>query len=156
MVKSGAMNPVAAAVASLAILAAGSSAAAQGLPPLSPLNPVVEMRSGLATLPWLAPETVWHVLVTTDYGSLAEYTSTPSMDFVLDAEFLSTRALVARRIGSQGFVLAGTSWNVAGDGRLDDFMGAFHELFGVGVIGRDRRPENTFGYYMDFDGANFE
>ncbi len=78
------------------------------------------------------------------------------MDFVLDAEILSTRALVARRIGSSGFVLAGASWNLASDGRLDDFLNAYHDVFGVSVLGRRKRPENSFGYQIDFKGGDFE
>ncbi|MEX1257262.1 MAG: DUF3187 family protein [Gemmatimonadota bacterium] len=136
--------------------ASPAALAAQGLPPYASLNPVVEMRSGLSTLPRLEPGALWHAQVTTDYGSLIEYTAVTQEKFVLDAEIFSTRVSVARAVGGHGFVLAGITWSQAGDGQLDGLFDAYHDLIGVTVTGRDLRPENDFAYRFAVGQHEFE
>jgi hypothetical protein len=120
------------------------------------MNPVVEMRSGLGTFSWFEPDRPWHVQVTSEYGSLIEYAPGQPEEFVLDAELFSTRVVVARAITTRGFLLAGTSWTRAGDGHLDGLLDASHELLGVRVAGRDKRPENAFAYRMALGEQEFQ
>lgn len=125
------------------ILALAPPLAAQSLPPYAALNPVAQMRTGLATLPWFGLERRWHVSVTADYGSLIEYATDR---YVLDAEVLATRIQVARRVGQDAFLLAGTSFGGSYDGFLDGFLDWYHRVTGFRVAARELRPTNVFGY----------
>ncbi|MGQ0702849.1 MAG: DUF3187 family protein [Gemmatimonadales bacterium] len=122
--------------------------AAQSLPPYAALNPVAQMRTGLATLPWFHPRRRWHVSVTADYGSLIEYHQDR---YVLDAEILATRVQVARQVGRRGFLLAGTSFGGSYHGFLDGFLDWYHDFTGFEVAPRKLRPTNEFAYEIQVE-----
>jgi len=128
----------------------------QGLPPYSAINPLAEMRSGLATHPRLDSDRFWSVHLTTEYGSLIEYAGGRPERLVLDSEISVTRLWVARSIGERAHVSAGISWNHATSGYMDGFFDAVHDVIGVTVAGRDRRPENSFAYRISLGDRAFE
>jgi hypothetical protein len=121
---------------------------AQSLPTYAPLNPMAQMRSGLATMPWFGPERRWHWSITTDYGNVIEYYDQQSLRYILDAELLQQRFLVARTIGSRGFLFGETSVHGSYDGFLDGFLDWYHDLTGLQVAARSRRPSNEFAYEL--------
>jgi hypothetical protein len=135
------------------VLAAPLSA--QSLPPLAPLNPMAQMRSGLTTLPWFGAERTWHLSLTTDYGNAIEYTDGQSVDYVLDAELLATRVLVARNVGKQGFLMAEASLHGSYNGFLDGFLDWYHDLTGLHVAARSLRPTNEFAYELRIQDQDF-
>jgi hypothetical protein len=132
----------------LLALLAGAPLAAQSLPTLAPLNPMAQMRSGLTTLPWFGPERPWHLSFTADYGNAIEYTDRPEVHYVLDAELLATRLLVARNLGPRGFVLAEASLHGSYNGFLDGFLDWYHDFTGLHVAARSLRPTNAFAYQL--------
>lgn len=128
----------------------------QSLPPYAPLNPAVQMRSGLTTLPWLAEGSLWRVSLTTDYGNLIEYTESANLHYVLDAEVLAARLLVSRRVGSRGFALVEASFNGSYDGFLDGFLEWYHNFTGWHVAARALRPKNEYAYELGLGEQEFE
>lgn len=129
---------------------------AQGLPPYTSLNPMVQMRSGLATMPWIGPERSWHLFLTTDYGNAIEYTDRPTVSYVLDAELLATRVLAVRNLGTRGFVLAEASFHGSYDGFLDGFLDWYHDFTGLHVAARSLRPTNEFAYELELPDRSFQ
>ena len=122
--------------------------AAQSLPTYAPLNPMAQMRSGLTTLPWFGDGKRWHASATLDYGNAIEYTDGQNVDYILDAELLNARFLVARTIGRRGFVLGEASVHGSYDGFLDGFLDWYHDLTGLHVAARGLRPRNEFDYEL--------
>lgn len=137
-------------------LAVAAALPAQSLPSYTSVNPVIQMRSGLATLPYFGPDRRWHVSVLTDYGSLIEYTERQDRQYILDAEVLSTRLLVARSVGPNRFLLAETSFNGSYAGFLDGFLEWYHNFTGLRVAARDLRPKNAFLYRIQLPDRQFE
>ena len=129
---------------------------AQSLPPYAPLNPAAQMRSGLATLPYFTVDRRWHVSFAVDYGSLIEYHAGEGASYVLDAEVLGARLLVARSIGTTGFVLAETSFYGSYDGFLDGFLDWYHNFTGLHVAARELRPKDEFAYEIRLGGREFQ
>jgi hypothetical protein len=121
---------------------------AQSLPSYTSLNPMVQMRSGLTTLPWYGPEKKWHVSVSLDYGNAIEYRDGELTDYILDAELLNQRLLVARNVGKHLFLLGEASYHASYDGFLDGFLDWYHNLTGLHVAARSLRPKNEFDYEL--------
>jgi len=127
-----------------AIAATPAPVAGQSLPPYAPINPVLQMRTGLATIPYLGPG--WQVSFSSDYGNLIEYGAGQDVGYLLDAEVLAARIMVSRSLGPAAFLLAETSLNGSYDGFLDGFLEWYHKITGLNVAARDLRPRDEFGY----------
>ena len=95
------------------LLMAAYPLSAQGLPSYSSMNPMVQRRSGLATLPWIEPGKRWRVSWLTDYASIIEYADLPDVQYLQDAELMRLELTATRGIGSRGFLLA--SGSIQGD-----------------------------------------
>jgi hypothetical protein len=144
-------------VCALAAAIAAAPAAAQGLPPYASMNPMVFSRTGLATVPYVAPGRRWRVTALLDYASPIEYSSNTSTFYLMDAELLRLQLTATRQVGSKAFVLAQTSANGAYDGFLDGFLEWYHDLVGLHVAARAIRPKNEFAYELDLpDGRHFD
>lgn len=131
-------------------------AASQGLPPYASMNPMVFSRSGLATVPYVAPGRRWRVTALLDYASPIEYASTTSTFYLMDAELLRFELTATRQLGARTFLLAQASVNGAYNGFLDGFLEWYHDLVGLHVAAREIRPRNQFGYELDLpDGRHF-
>src|ERR1043165_8898952 len=151
-----ALPATAVTLACLAALAGPRALAAQALPPYASMNPMVFSRTGLATQPYVAPGRRWRVGVLLDYASPIEYTSTPQVFYVMDAELLRLQLTVTREVGKNAFLLAEGSFNAAYDGFLDGFLQWYHNLVGLQVAARKIRPRNSFDYELDLaDGRHF-
>src|ERR1051326_8522769 len=131
------------------------ASAAQALPPYGSMNPMVFSRTGLETQPCGAPGR-WRVGVLLDSASPIEYTVTPPLIYLMDAELLRLNLTVTREVRKNVFVLGEGSFNGAYDGFLDGFLQWYHNLVGLQVAARKIRPKNTFGYELDLpDGPPF-
>ena len=130
--------------------------ASQGLPPYASMNPMVFSRSGLATVPFVAPGRPWRVTALLDYASPIEYASNTSTFYIMDAELLRLEVTATRQLGAKAFVLGQASVNGAYNGFLDGFLEWYHDLVGLHVAARDIRPRNEFAYELDLpDGRHF-
>ena len=132
---------------------AASPLRAQGLPPYSSMNPMVQRRSGLTTIPWVAEGKRWRVTWLTDYASTIEYTDLTAIQYVQDAELLRVELTATRGIGGRGFVLVSGSLQGAYDGFLDGFLDWYHDFTGFEVAARKLRPENEFAYQVALAGV---
>lgn len=131
-----------------ALLTAAEPAAAQGLPPYLAVNPVLTSRSGLYFQPYVDRTGGWQVGLLLDYASAVELAENGRGRFVLDAELLRLDATVTRDFGP---AFAGVSATLKGayDGFLDGFLDWYHNLTGLRVANRERRPRNVFAYDLE-------
>jgi hypothetical protein len=116
------------------------------------MNPMVQRRSGLATLPWVEAGKRWRVSWLTDYASIIEFADLPAVQYLQDAELLRLELTATRGIGSRGFLLVSGSLQGAYDGFLDGFLDWYHDLTGFEVAPRKLRPRNAFAYEVAIAG----
>ena len=126
-------------------------AAAQGLPPYHPTNPLLTSRSGLYFQPYLDRGKAWEARVVMDYASLVEFAEVPGASMVLDAEILRTEATITRNLGA-GFVALSGSFGGAYDGFMDGALDWYHNLTGLRVKAREIRPKNRYDYLIALPG----
>jgi hypothetical protein len=137
----------------LLLLLVPDSMAAQGLPPLRPINPVATSRSGVSFEPFHDPRPGrWTADVGIEYASTIEYDVLPQAAFFLDSELLRVRATVSRDLSPKTFVLAEAELLGAYDGIFDGVLEWYHNLLGIEIPERERRPRNTFLYATDLNG----
>lgn len=126
-----------------------SLAAAQGLPPYAPINPVADSRTPLAFEPYRPPAPgPWGLGLALDYGSAAELFTAARAGYVLDAELLRLRLRVARDLSPSAFVMADVAAQGSYAGFLDGFLDWYHGLLGITIESREKRPRNSFGYRL--------
>jgi hypothetical protein len=126
---------------------------AQGLPPFRPINPVAASRSGVSFEPvrdhrpgrWVAD-------LGLEYASTIEYNVGPEASFLLDSELLRVRAALSRDLSPKTFVLAEADLLGAYDGVFDGLLEWYHNLLGIEIPERERRPRNDFLYAADLAG----
>lgn len=131
-----------------------NSLAAQSLPSYSSMNPMVQRRSGLMTIPWIPEGNRWRITWLTDYASTIEYTDLPAIQYVQDAELLRLEMTATRGLGHRGFFLVSAAFQGAYDGFLDGFLDWYHDFTGLHVDARKLRPKNDFAYEVNRAGEN--
>ncbi|CAN5860437.1 hypothetical protein BH24GEM1_BH24GEM1_01130 [soil metagenome] len=137
----------------LLLFVLAESTAAQGLPSLRPINPVATSRSGVAFEPFRAPRPGrWTADLGVDYASSIEDNELPQASFLLDSELLRVRAALSRDLSPVTFVLAEAELLGAYAGMLDGFLEWYHDLLGIDMPERERRPKNDFLYAWDLAG----
>jgi hypothetical protein len=140
-------------LALLLLLLLPGSVSAQGLPPLRPINPVAASRSGVSFEPFHDPRPGrWMTDVGLEYASTIEYNVLPEASFLLDSELLRVRAAVSRDLSPTTFVLAEAELLGAYDGIFDGLLEWYHDLLGIDIPERERRPSNDFLYAADLSG----
>jgi hypothetical protein len=126
---------------------------AQGLPPFRPINPVAAARSGISFEPFRTPcPGRWVADVGIEYASTIEYNVLPQSSFLLDSELLRLRAAVSRDLSPKAFLLAEAELLGAYAGIFDGPLEWYHDLLGVEIPERERRPRNAFLYAADLVG----
>lgn len=139
----------------LALLLLAPAALAQGLPAYRPINPVATSRSGLGFEPFRGPEPGrWQVDLGMDYASTIEFDESSDASFLLDSELFRTRARVYRDLSRRAFLLAEAELLGAYGGVLDGFLEWYHDLLGIEIPERERRPKNHFLYAGDLAGGS--
>jgi hypothetical protein len=137
----------------LLLLLLPESTVAQGLPAFRPINPVAASRSGVFFEPFRAPGPGrWVADVGLEYASTIEYNVLPEAAFLLDAELLRVRAAVSRDLSPRAFMLAEAELLGAYAGIFDGLLEWYHNLLGIEVPERERRPRNDFLYAADLVG----
>jgi Protein of unknown function (DUF3187) len=131
-------------------------ARAQGLPAYHPINPVADSRTVLGFEPYRPPRAgVWNLGLAFDYASAVEVADSRAADYTLDAELLRLRLRVARDLSPSLFIMADASAQGSYAGFLDGFLNWYHDLIGVTLEAREKRPENAFLYQLDLpDGVS--
>jgi hypothetical protein len=131
-------------------------ARAQGLPAYHPINPVADSRTVLGFEPYRAPSSsAWNLGLALDYASAIEVADSRRADYTLDAELLRLRVRVARDLGPALFVMADASAQGSYAGFLDSFLNWYHDLIGVTLEAREKRPDDAFLYRLDLpDGVS--
>ena len=128
-------------------LVATRSGQAQGLPELAPINPVAAARSGLYFQPYRSPAPRrWVTALSLDYASIIEYNPPPSGEYVLDAEVMRFSLDLARDLTPHTFIAVRASVEGAYAGFMDGFLNWYHDLLGIRIRERERRPSNQFLY----------
>lgn len=117
------------------------------------MNPMVQRRSGLATLPWVEAGKNWRIGWLTDYANTLEYVDLPAVTYVQDAELLRLELTATRGLGGRGFLLVSGNVQGAYDGFLDGFLNWYHDLLGLDLPARELRPKNEFGYSLELAGG---
>jgi Protein of unknown function (DUF3187) len=126
------------------------SAPAQGLPVYAPVNPMADSRTPLGFEPLRAPRPhPWSSELALDYGSAIEHASMPGVSYDLDAEILRLRLRVARDLGRAAFVELDAPVGGSYAGFLDGFLHWYHDLIGVRLEERERRPRNAFLFQIE-------
>lgn len=121
--------------------------AAQELPPYVPLNPALSSRSALYAQPIVSPKPGWQLRIVADYTNAIESaTSTDNREYLFDAEVLQADVWVTRDLSPRAFLLANVAVRGGYDGHFDGALNWYHELIGLRVPARNRRPEDTFGW----------
>ena len=129
------------------LLVLPESTRAQGLPPFRSINPAAASRSGVSFEPYHTPRPRrWSADVGLEYASTIEYNVLPDASFLLDSELLRVRASLARDLSRTTFVLAEAELLGAYSGVLDGFLEWYHDLLGIEIPERERRPRNDFLY----------
>lgn len=128
-------------------VACPAAAAAQGLPELSPLNPVASSRSGIYFQPLREPSPGrWITSIGLDYASAIEYNQPSPADYVLDSELLRLSLSASRDLGSGTFLTLTGSVGGAYAGFLDGFLDWYHGALGIRMMERESRPRDRFLY----------
>jgi hypothetical protein len=123
---------------------------AQGLPPFRPINPVAASRSSVSFEPLRPPRPGrWAADVGIEYASTIEYNVLPQSSFLLDSELLRVRAALSRDLGPKTFLLAEAELLGAYAGIFDGLLEWYHDLLGIEIPERERRPRNDFLYAAD-------
>jgi hypothetical protein len=134
----------------LALLLLAPAALAQGLPAYWPINPVAASRSGLGFEPFRLPVPGrWQADVGMEYASTIESNQIADASYYLDSELFRARAKVYRDLSRRAFLLAEAELLGAYGGVLDGFLEWYHDLFGIEIPERERRPKNDFLYAAD-------
>jgi Protein of unknown function (DUF3187) len=138
-------------VLALAILLfAPAAGLAQGLPAYRPINPVAASRSGLAFEPFRVPVPGrWQADLGLEYASTIESNENSNASFLLDSELFRARATVYHDLSRSAFLLAEAELLGAYAGVLDGFLEWYHDLLGIEIPERERRPKNDFHYAAD-------
>ena len=131
----------------LLLLLAPAALSGQGLPALAPINPVAAARSGLGFLPYQDPRPGrWAVSVGLDYASTIESNDLPGAAYLLDSELLRLDFRISRDLGPHTFLAGSAEIGGAYAGFLDGFLDWYHDLLGVQIPERERRPHDEFLY----------
>lgn len=124
-------------------------APAQDLPPYVPVNPVLAGRSPLHAQPIIPAGGGWQVRTVLDYTNAIEAeTARDRREYLLDAELLQLDLWVQRDLSPRAFVLLNLPLRGGYDGAFDGFLNWYHDLIGLPVPARNRRPEDTFAWEL--------
>ena len=143
-------------IAIIALTAGPQTVWGQGLPALSPLNPVASSRSGVYFQPFRDPAPGrWTAAVSLDYASLIEYNRLTGADYVLDSEVMRIGFGASRDLGPRTFLQLGGSLGGSYSGFLDGFLDWYHGALGIEMSERESRPHDRFLYTVTLpDGLN--
>lgn len=134
---------------SLLVLAA-PSIQAQALPPYVPSNPVLASRSPLYIQPMVPTGPGWRVAVVLDYANAIESaTAVDGRRYLLDAELSQFDLWLGRDFGSNWFGILDVPIRGVHDGMMDAFLNGYHDLIGLPVPARNRRPKDTYGWTFE-------
>jgi hypothetical protein len=139
----------------LALLLLAPAALAQGLPAYRPINPAAASRSGLGFEPFRAPVPRRRQAdVGLEYASTIEFNQNDDASYYLDSELFRARVKVYRDLSRRAFLLAEAELLGAYGGVLDGFLEWYHDLLGIEIPERERRPKNDFLYAADLPGRS--
>lgn len=122
--------------------------AAQELPALRPINPVIGSRSALSFMPVVPRGSGWSFGMTIDHGNVIESQERPPERIVIDGELTRLDLAVSRELGDRWFVAARVPIEAADGGFLDGFVDWWHGLFGFDELAREERPTNLYEYSL--------
>lgn len=132
------------------LLPSAAPARAQGLPRFAPINPVAASRSGLFFLPYQEPRPGgWTISLALDYASTIEDNQLTAASYLLDSELLRLRLGVLRDLDRRGFLLFDVPLQGSYSGVLDGFLEWYHDLLGIEIPERERRPRDVFDYHVE-------
>lgn len=123
---------------------------AQSLPAYVPVSPVLASRSALYAQPFVPRHAGWRVSLVADYSNAIEQTTAVDRrEFLFDAELLQVDLWLTRDLSPDWFVTANVAMRSAHDGMLDSFLNWYHDLIGLQVPARNRRPIDTYGWRFE-------
>lgn len=120
---------------------------AQVLPRYVPINPVLTSRSPLYAQPLVLPGEGWRKEISLDYANAIETgTAIDGRGYMLDAELSRLDIWLGRDFGVEWFGFVDIPVREAHDGFLDSFLNGYHDLIGLPVPARNRRPKDSYGW----------
>ncbi|MEO8480059.1 MAG: DUF3187 family protein [Gemmatimonadota bacterium] len=120
---------------------------AQATPPYVPSNPVLASRSPLYVQPIVPAGPGWRVALVLDYANAIETaTAVDRRKYQLDAELSQFDIWLGRDLGAEWFGIVNVPIREVHDGMLDAFLNGYHDLIGLPVPARNRRPKDTYGW----------
>lgn len=129
------------------MLALPALLAGQAVPHHVPINPVLASRSALYFQPIEPRHDGWRASVIVDYSNAIETGITSNRrEYLFDAELLQADLWVIRALGEDWFVAGNLALRSAHDGMLDAFLNWYHDVIGLPVPARNRRPIDTYGW----------
>jgi hypothetical protein len=142
----------------LGLVALAENGRAQGLPEMTPINPVASSRSGLYFLPLREPAPGrWVSSIAVDYASAIEYNTELPASYILDSELMRLSLGVSRDLGPRTFLKLDAALSGAYAGFLDGFLDWYHGALGIHMGERARRPRDRFLYRIVLpDGRTFQ
>ncbi len=131
--------------------------AAQSVPHHAAINPVLAARSALYHQPHLPSQPGWRHSVIVDYSNAIETGITRDRrQYLFDAELLQVDLWLTRELSPRWFVTGNVALRSAHDGMLDAFLNWYHEVIGLPVPARNRRPNDTYGWTIELPGGTLD
>lgn len=144
-------------IRNLAALLLPSVLGAQALPRYVPVNPVLASRSAIYAQPVVPADPGWHTSVTIDYSNAIEPGITSSRrEYLFDAELMQVDAWLTRDLSPQWFVTGNVALRSAHDGFLDSFLNWYHDVIGLPVPARNRRPHDSYAWRFTLPDGEFD
>jgi len=127
-----------------------SPGSAQGLPAYAPVNPVAASRTTLGFEPYRDRRSGrWTAGLALDYASTIEQFVARRASYDLDSEILRLHLRVARDLSPSVFLQADAAVGGSYPGFLDGLLHWYHDLIGIALEARDRRPRGAFLYQIE-------
>jgi hypothetical protein len=123
---------------------------AQSVPHHVAINPVLAARSPLYFQPHLPAAPGWRHAVIVDYSNAIETgTTRDRREYLFDAELMQADLWLTRDLSPEWFVTGNVALRSGHDGMLDSFLNWYHDVIGLPVPARNRRPNDTYGWTLE-------
>lgn len=129
---------------------------AQARAPYVPSNPILAARSPLYLQPLEETGRGWRFRVVLDYANAIESrTAVDRRTYLLDAELSQLDLWLGHDLGEEWFGVANIPIREVHDGMLDSFLNWYHDLIGLPVPARNRRPKDSYAWRIQLpDGTH--
>ena len=130
---------------------------AQAIPPHMSVNPAIVSRSALHLLPVIPAASGMSGWLIFDYSNAIEATTaSDDREQLFDAELLTVGLWATKPVSEHWFVFGNVALRGVYDGNFDRFLNWYHELIGLPVPDRNRRPPDRYAWEVEFPGLVYQ